>query len=287
MNKRYKYFSGKFNRRQIAGKDASPAEKNEIEDFISKSLKIAPALLIVIGYFDLHSYYNEFGITIYNYIDSFELLLRFTPFLYTLIVVFLGAIFTWLYYTFRTIADEPLGFSNSKRTVGVRNKKRVRLYFISLMTLVLTGILSVVGVVFQINNAATTYPSRVPELALSGYFILISFFVLMIVVVAADGTVYEKLRNWFVFVFLFTMAIGYVLAKNKISANNVINGKPRYTVEFKVDEETIKSDTTTLLFIGNVRNHTFLLDRKNDQVLIYRNSEIKLFTLKELRKEQL
>lgn len=245
-------------------------------------LKLAPVVLLALGYADLHSYYSLFGIQIYNYVDSFELFFQFAPALYQFALIIVGAVAVILVDQFRKLTDAALGFASGSNSERSRNPKHARFFFVSLVTMLITGAVSTLAIIFPFSEATRTFPQRISEITLISFFSIVLALSFMTVLIAAPDSK-RSTRRVFTVLLFFVVSLGYVLSRNKIRAMNIYAANPKYTVTMMVDNEAYITDRDSLVFIGATRNYTFVLQRRDSAVVVFDNADLSRVTMRDQR----
>lgn len=263
------------------------------EDF--STLKYIPLILVIIGYVNLHSFYISFGINIYNYIDSLELILSFSPILYELSFMALSTILGLsLSAIFRKSESNEKSETSDNSKIKIIDRdfiskahwteylnelfsaitKRGHLYLIVLWSIAFFYIL---------YNYEPEKLANISEAMLGAIYFLFLFMFLNTWISLESHFGLKNVNRVMVLVLIvsFTLTV-YVISYNKIKAKNIILGNPKYEVVIETNEKTIRTDSTTH-FIGSTREYQFLYDRQNEIVVVVGNSGIKQLTVKQLR----
>jgi hypothetical protein len=260
------------------------------------TIKYIPIILIVIGYVNLHSFYISFGVNIYNYIDSLELILSFAPILYELsfmaLSTILGLSLNAIFRKSETTDNKNTSSEGSKIKIIDRDfiskahwteylyelfsaiTKRGHLYLIVLWS---------IAIFFIMYNYEPERLTNISESMLAAIYFLFLFMFLNTWISIEMHFGLKDINRVMVLILIvsFTLTV-YVISFNKIKAKNIMLGNPKYEMIMDTADGEIKTDSTTH-FIGSTREYQFLYDRINKKVIIFNGSNIKRLTVTQVR----
>lgn len=258
------------------------------------SIKYIPIILVVIGYVNLHSFYVNFGINIYNYIDSLELILSFSPILYELsFVAFSSILGLSIGAIFRKseASTDQLIETNKIKIIDREfiSKAHWTEYIYELFTAITKRghlyliVIWSVAFFFVLYNYEPEKLVNISEAMLGSIYFLFLFMFLSTWISLESHFSFKDINHITVFTLIlsFTLTM-YVFAYNKIKAKNILLGNPKYELTFDTGDKMIKTDST-MIYIGSTREYQFIYDKEKKSVTILNNSDLKQVTLKQLR----
>ncbi len=239
---------------------------------LTKLFPLFSVLLILFGFFDLYSYYLFFGINIYPYLNSSEIIFSFLPKIYSFFIlstfIFIVGIFVWAVFLRgrhvvilpeigikheNSLADKinnlkwsrmkELSFSNKIRTIFDLFKHSLVAFF--LFTLAFTII------ILPFSDICED-----PDILIIILGFWTTFFGLLMHSFFREN---QSIRNaTILIVIFFFMSIFYSL-KNSCKVQEVKNGESDIHISFLFEQTEISTDSITH-YIGSTQNYIFLYD---------------------------
>jgi len=278
---------------------------------ISKNAALVTGSLIFLGYCKYHFYYSTFGIDIYPYISTPELLLSFLP----VIVYFFIPLSLLIYIAIlappakyrnakgeditsiiekRTVRRRPLRLLNhllfTKRiSLKLRSKLTVRLLidrlFIAFMLLIYFSVRF-----FVHFDELKTYQE------LEGVFLALSFCWLVFIIAPFLSKLASQ-RNWTFFgndalfgvalINYFFILTYFIFWTEKFSAFKTLhNEETRKVILTLKSGETLKTDST-LVYIGQTNQYFFLRNKKDSSNIILNTSLVDKTIVSEIQNTKL
>lgn len=246
---------------------------------MKKIIEHLPLLTICLLYFafcNLHFYYNEFKIEIYNYISPSEILFSFLPTIVWATVIVYGYTINVVFLKSQELQKNTLENSEEKKEKELPK---------TLMGVILDSIGSYVLV----------------------YYIL-HFTIKIILLKAFHYKQYELQAFYFISALVFCLVICFYIIKNKkgniitehallfsvclfayigfqfytirsLEALKVKNGVTDRKVSFKYDNRIVTT-SQTLIFIGQTQSNLFLYNKKDSTAVTFKTSNIDSLTIK-------
>jgi len=248
---------------------------SKVKTFVTEHLTLYSAILIFIGYWNLHSYYMFFGINIYNYITTTEILLSFLPALFRFLILSISIIVLYLCYSFFAV-----GMANVFADIKL---KPIWLH----LSIISTALLLFCSLFIFINLSSISfnyqnYPAQ--------YYILFVTLLVLSFIILAYSDYNEEFNFWVVFkkhikktiLYFVCISLLYVLFnENYIEADLIKNNKPRF--EFSFVSDSIKySSSTELVYLGETQNYVILRNNNSKFNLFFKKDKIEKYMNKEI-----
>lgn len=264
---------------------------SNIKKFVLDHITLYTIILIFIGYWNLHSYYMFFGINIYNYVTTTEILLSFIPIILKLIIILLFLII--MYYMFHGFDKlmnllpgqkkyEKKKEEEKKLPISERYEILKRTYKggIIMRILILTLFAAAWWDLITFN-----YPKH--------YFTI--FYILLFYQTAKDtyleyNVIYKhkfvnkknyRIGHTILVVFLFLYILFY---ENYTEAKLVLNCKPNYEFKFNIDSTVFHSDST-LVYVGETQSYLILRNNYTGYNSIFKKENIKDLQIKKFKED--
>ncbi len=249
------------------------------------------AVLIYYAYCNLHYYYNEFKVDIYNYISNSELVLSFLP----KIVVITATIGTYIIsYVIGAGSRDNEEKTKSAKALSKENSDKVdeaakvnppdkesehkpkkwpflKKLLIAMITLVIPTL-----IFFYISrNLLELHENKRYELR--EYFFYVSFvYAFLIYVLLRIFLGNEVIAKYFTVIMLaLIIYVGQQIGNfRKLEAAEVKDGVSDYKVSFKYDETKVFKTDSNLIFIGQTQSTLFLYNKKDSSTTVLNKSKI-------------
>jgi len=252
-------------------------------------------LIILLGYINLYFYYFFYGLEIYNFLDTTEIIFSFSSLIPTSLILI--SMFTFGEF-FRYLNKEEEEGRLKKTTVEIEKKKQdnedkaelekvkkkfrfhiksniLRKAFIGVIAIVLT----LISQFFLLLIFALLAGLEVTSSDWNLIFEL-SFAIFLMIVYVFSRRQTNKQKLYLGMVVLFAL---FLVIRNNAAHNAVTNGNPKYYVEIQMlDGQLIKSNDS-LTYIGSTKQYHFFHNIKSKENSIIPNSAVKEIKLKELR----
>ncbi len=238
---------------------------------------------ILLGYYDLYTYYEYFGVNIYSYVDPSEIIFSISS-VFKAFVVFLS-LFLW-----GTISSQ-ITYSEKKDTTYTT---KVEIYLIGVRksARILLGIILFILVAFlaQLLSDALTSVEDLDLIFLYIFtllvYVLVSRLSLISLIIKKKNFDYIKKIWTFSGVdaaIVFLLTIFLFTERSMIRHRNVVDGFPKYSNEL-VFESSTYPNRKSIFYVGATRSHYFYYDSLSKQVHGIPSSAVKFIYIKELRK---
>jgi hypothetical protein len=279
-----------------------------ILDNFNKRLPMFSAVVIVLGFLNSFLYYHYFGIPVYNYLETSEIIFSFS----SIVPILLSSSFAYLMmnvweYIFRKQREEQekrvlQRLQTEKETVKQEKPEKDPWWSTLLLPLFLKTPgwfhpiawfiikLLIAIIVYASIAAGFTVIAMLAVLLFTKVTLLTfnneAFFTLLFFMVV--GIVRMFLPRQIVLVksmaIYFAIILLFILLRTRAAYNAVIEGNPKYNVSLNLGAEPpIVSDTTTLLYVGSTRNYHFFHNNKKGENLVIPNSKVSATKIVELR----
>lgn len=275
---------------------------------IRNNIPILSALLIFIGYLNYQFYYTNFDIEINSYLTTSELIFSFLPLTIPFLLIISTLIFlsTGLEFAIErkdrekefdreietplhAISRIPPAWSRMVRDLKREDKRTID--WITLPMSVLMFIMSIavtafmVAYIFVFIHASTTSDFTTIDFTDT---LILGIIWLVFIFIRIDLNEKEDAKKWsrsFGYALLITVSIGLLrIAKNE-NASNILKGQAEYKASIDLQDSNITTDST-IVYIGQTSEYLFLRNRKNDENIILKISDIRKYTLTKLKKEK-
>lgn len=252
------------------------------------------ALLIFLGFYNYHCFYNNFDINIATFLTSGELLLSFLPL--TIPIVVMGAVLTIFYIrTIVEISIESKKSNNSNYTkripdlfvigsayrnlkselneINWKSFKNIFSIFLSILGIIIGFgfILFFIGYIFYfllcIENKYVN--PNINQLIFYGLFWFILFDDLLEMVYNGNS----KAINISRFFLLIIFSVGLINISNSVHSKNILNGNGKVQIEFEYNNLIVNSDSN-FVYVGKTEKYLFMRDLKKKQNCIYPTDKI-------------
>lgn len=264
---------------------------SNVKKFVLDHITIYTIILIFIGYWNLHSYYMFFGVNIYNYVTTTEILLSFIPIILKLIIILVGLIL--IYYMFQGI-DNLMNLLPGQKKYEKKKEEEKKLpiseRYEILKRTYKGGIIMRISILIIFTIAwwdliTLNYPKH--------YFTI--FYILLSCQVAKDtfleyNVIYKhrfiNMKNYrightILVVFLFLYILFY---ENYTEAKLVLNCKPNYEFSFNIDSTVFHSDST-LVYVGETQSYLILRNNYTGYNSIFKRENIKDLQIKKFKED--
>ena len=246
-------------------------------------------LVILLGYLNLYFYYFFFGIEIYNFLDTAEIIFSFSSLIPTsLILVTMYTFGEYFRYLNREeeeakmkriierMEKEKLEPKKEKKTFSFNIKNRI---LRKLVLFAVTIFLTLISQLMLLLVFAALASIQVTSSSWNLIFEL-TFAILLMIVYVLYPRQASKQKLYFGMTVLFAL---FLVIRNNAAHNSVINGNPRYSANIQMHDGTLMTSNDSIAYIGSTRQYHFFHDIKTKENFIIPNSTIKEIKLKELR----
>ncbi|MBU1372299.1 MAG: hypothetical protein KJ712_07590 [Bacteroidetes bacterium] len=267
-------------------------------NILTKNATLITGGLIFLGYCQYHFYFGAFGIDIYNYINTTELLLSFFPVLVSNFIPL--AIFVYLAIIRPDIKYRTQDGKDFTKKIKIREKKREPIKLIKyiifysrinpktkfrlFIMLVIHPLTIAFGLLIGMTITFWTLASQNSKWTeAEGLFYLISIGWLVFIIepiisnIASESEFAKKHTNFMQKATLFNYFLiltYFILFSQKIKAWKILNGETFTKVQITLKtNETISTDST-LIYIGQTSNYIFLRNKKDADNIIINTSNI-------------
>jgi len=252
-------------------------------------------LIILLGYINLYFYYFFYGLEIYNFLDTTEIIFSFSSLIPTSLVLI--SMFTFGEF-FRYLNKEEEEARMKKIMEEVEKKKKekeeksesekvnrqFRFHIKSnILRKALIGIIAVVltfiSQFFFLLIFALLAGLEVTSSSWNSIFEL-SFAIFLMIVYTFSRRQANKQKLYFGMTVLFAL---FLVIRSNAAHNAVIKGNPKYSVEIQMLDGQIMKSNDSLTYIGSTKQYHFFHNIKSKENSIIPNSTVKEIKLKELR----
>jgi hypothetical protein len=250
------------------------SKRSKEPNFMKKIVDYLPLLticLIYFGFTNLHYYYQEFKIDIYNYITNSEILLSFLP----TIVIITIMLYSFLYNMIVNHSGKKEESKPEQNDAQEEPKKKKKKSFIGLLFArwpvyiilyyVITIVIRIILLKFYFKFEIQTY-----EMLVSIGFVVVLYFVLK-----ATNNLKLISENQILFGLFFITYIGIQLGEyRKLDAARVKHGISEKNISFRFNQSVTVRTSRQLVYLGQTQNNLFLYDRRTKSSIVYKISSI-------------
>jgi hypothetical protein len=281
------------------------------KNFIKSYLPFASGFLIFLGFYNLQCYYWWFGINIYNYVSTGELILSFISIIIELLLIGLISLLFWylmtfshnvlFYYPNPKKLKEELDFHKRNKTI-INVLEYLYFIFGNIASIAASIIIFSIYLIFLIIILTQTRNFRFAlDYVLNTWIAIIVIIICSISLIYLIKTfysenkisykrnsikffIYKKLRfkitkttstSFIVLISILTLFWG----KNSYKASYVLSGRRNTKVSF-VYKKKIFSTNDTIIFLGETKDYLFFRNIKLSDNLIFKRSEISFLNFK-------
>jgi hypothetical protein len=269
-----------------------------MDKFIKASPKLT-AVLIFLGYWDLHFYYKYFDIQIYDFINTGEVIVSFFPIALD-VFIYCAIFFIFLGFAYFTSDSEEYDKKQNEiyeddwkllKKIKLLFKKDIyegRKWYKKIIYFTLSLFEVVMRIIVLLIFTYTIYKSFVlikyesKELYKYYFMVIIDIVILFIML---DHFIPKKLidnyyrRNKknigrivlaseFIILFLILNTVS-----NYKDAMKILSGKPKYNISFVYKDSLYKTDSVTV-YIGKTQNYLFIRNLQNNTNQIFHSDKI-------------
>lgn len=246
---------------------------------IIEYVPIITVCLIYFGFCNLHYYYKEFNIDIYNYISNTEILLSFLP----TIVVLASSIYIIAYS--KLINHSDLNENDKKIDSEEIIEKEIRpkerkiiwsiLLKIPVQLLLLIICKSILSLVLINYYAYKAYELQDLNIIYALVFLAYIYF---------SSSIFKNQKlindNILLITFFSVLYLGIQIGTyRKLDSDKIKDGISNKKIEFEYDGKKIETSKQNI-YIGQTQSHLFIFNIKNKSTSIYKTENIELLTLK-------
>jgi short subunit fatty acids transporter len=247
---------------------------------ITENIPLLSIVLIYFGYCNLHFFFKEFKIEIYNYISNSEILLSFLP-----TIVILGASFGYLIINLvinhnQRVKVEQINPENiAEEKVEERKSKKIEFYksvFKSPIIICLIIFLLIIIVKLYLVHGLDFKRYELKEYSLITSLItpILYYFIL---------TEYgdELIKKYYFFIALSIIVFfgNQIGEYRKSEAEKIKDGITDIQISFIINKKEIKTNKN-LLLIGQTQSSIFLYDRISKSSYVFNREEIQNLNIK-------
>lgn len=257
--------------------------------------------IVVLGYINVYLYYNYFGISIYPYLETSEIIFSFSSIIPSLaIILFLHLLMMYFDYINRehreqqieemiaAIKNKPLKEENKKEgwfeiILDFILKPFKKVWLIktiaySFAFLFCIGFLSFIFVVIGLILGAVS-AIRLPDL--SWELLFYAFFIvgfLMIETIIRN----EKSPNKVYLIYAGAIVL-FIFIRTHAAYNMIKDNKPKYTTQLLLNDGTWKKSNDSILYIGTTKQFYFYHNIKTSENIVIPTATVREVRIKELR----
>lgn len=284
--------------------------------FIVEHITLYTIILVFLGYWNLHSYYTMFGIDIYNYVNTTEILLSFLPIIIKLMIIILMispsfillAIITSiinskmfnktkseflinkkrltelhkLYKTANT--EEKLKILEEINEIDIKNtpllKKNLPVYYV--LSFVIIGLTVYLFIKYSNNEYPYIY-SAFSYLMMSGLYSYVTYrmhlrvFKQVRMITKIDLLKISLVISFFIFSFI-------LYYENLIEANLILANKPNYIFSFNLQDKKYISDTTSV-YVGETKDYLVIRNNYTGFNTILKKEKLENFNIRKIKSD--
>lgn len=252
---------------------------------MSKYIPLISIILIFLSFVNLHFFYSEFGIAIYDFLDTGELLLLFLPnILASLLigtVIFISLLFTQKIKIKENNQEKRYRRKPIKYYFGLLRFRKLRRFGISKTIAILGRILSAPFVLWgimifllimgkesgHIENCPNSFMS---DPVLQIYFLTCLFFCYQI----AELPLSENILNISIIITIFFFFLLMMGQRSSCKAENYRNGNSLRKIEFTYEDSKVAS-SNNLVYLGGTKQYIFMFNLENEKSYVYEKSNVK------------
>ena len=257
---------------------------------VKENISIITILIIIVGYYDMYTYYQKFGINIYNYLEPTEIIFAFSS-IFQASIKILTTILIGVVFTIVTIREKKMSATEMSSQL-IRNELKQQLkngwLLVGVLVLVL-GCVIVLNLLFKTSLTITE-----EDLVILYSFICVDSFMLTkililnkkIKMINGAGITDEKIERVekshynVVCCFIFLVVITFFNHRNSIKYGNVLSGNPKYSVQISPTPIDFSLNSQ---YVGSTKSYVFFYDNALIKVKAYPERNIDLVSIKELR----
>ncbi|PWS33289.1 hypothetical protein [Pedobacter paludis] len=239
-------------------------------------LPLLTICLIYFGFNNLYGYYHEFGIEIYNYIGSAEIVMSFLPTIVVLGSFFYSAAYQNLVFMSKNdskFAQRPDVSSEMEQEVTPVRRSRFKEYFYAMLYNTLFWFI-VINILLSILRFVVLRYYIDWELQFFDLIVAAIRIGLLIGILYINRDFDWFLKNSILFSLICIYFIGSSISNFRAAdAKKVKAGYPIAQISFSRNGSTVRTGKN-LLYIGQTQTQLFLYNRKDSSTTIYKQSDI-------------
>ncbi len=269
---------------------------------LTQKIPLITAFLITAGFVNSYSFYSHFGIEIFTFQTSGELILSFLP---VIVPLFIAIIFL-LIFSFQKldqfekekkenpfISDKDLTFWGPFRDLKklIKNKfksddkigETLYHYIVQILSRLIMLAIFLGPTYFYIHAFINKlgYPYNQPT-----SFLTISLIWIIIISIRVSNFFNKYNLELSRFMTPFIIFVGFLITLylfNSFKAFRILENKPFYSIELIVNGTKIRSDDN-LIYIGKTKDYYFMRDLKNEKNMIINNTNVNIVYFKAINK---
>jgi hypothetical protein len=238
--------------------------------YVKKGIELIPlitAAVIVVGYINIHSFYTNFQIDIYSYLETSEIVFSFASIAYDLVFYLLGLSMYLLLTSIIPNFFSPHGIESRQFDKKRGNKT---FWTIVVLLIVISGI--AFGETRLANQRGLLY---VPDRANIVFDSIVIIPVLFVdYYLKAFYSILDSLRPYILIVLSFFLFVFYVSMLNRAYYDVLSEGITKYQVELSLNDSTNINSSKTLIFLGQTRKYFFFRDLQSSTNIIIPNHRV-------------
>jgi hypothetical protein len=270
-------------------------DKSTSSQFLDTLIKYVPLILAVLSflsYSNLHYYYREFGITIYEYLGISELLLLFLPSLHSFVSLTIWTIIivsitfaafpvkkeepeedeetrtVWEYFSYlRPAFIKRIGLI---KTLGVFKKILFRLWPLYTIILLL--------IILEKGDQSDWITSCTENIQDDGVFWVFFTVLLILATVILRTQMTMQIKSIVLFCLCAYGVLWMIKHRNSCHIDRLKAGESTQEVSIVLDTKTLTTSADTI-YIGSVQNYSFLYILSRDRTLVIPKDDILLFEI--------
>jgi hypothetical protein len=262
---------------------------------IANAIPSITILVIITGYYDLHIYYQKFGVNISSFLDPTEIIFAFSTIFHAVITILsLSIVGAWAASITEHIQKKSNAISEKPNIIALISshenlRKATKIGVVGILIIFIAMILTIV--VFLDFLHINDFILLIGCLSiLSIYWFTVKIFQIrsnLRILKSPSFTIDQfssvklltKFSNYD-YSFLLLVLLLYFNVRSQIRYQNVIDGFPKYAVQLEgTDQVKSKSE----FYIGSTRNYIFMYDSLSKTVKSYPERDIKRIEIKEIR----
>src|SRR5437879_4523494 len=237
---------------------------------ISKNIGIISITALLLSYFDMFYYYNQFGLNITPYIEPTEIIFSFS-WLYSVFIQFL--LVTATVTIFKWLAQ----FDEKREPIAkALDEKVLRKQVYVAVSVIFTNIILGAPTLWYFLYTSKSIDITDADLLLYTFFVL-SLFILAwysISIIRAARTKTQGVQfgnvSWnasWNLVMIGLLIFSFLIIRNTLRANNILFGHARNSVT-AITDKTIYKTTDSTLYIGSTQKYIFLFNIKSKGTVV-------------------
>lgn len=265
-----------------------------ILDKTIKSIPLILGILTFLSYSNLHYFYREFGIEIYEFLSISELLLLFLPKVHSVIIYILGSVFIFIFIILFPLKHQETTFSKKKTNRTIKQYWN----FLNTSTIKRLGLKLTIKVIFNItillwrvlilfllffliiegSKQGWFHPCPIDIYNDFLFWIFMALLYLFIHLIKSAST-QKTIKSILIFIVIGYFTMWAIKHRSICKASAIKERLEIKNVSLILNKEKITTSNDTV-YIGGVQNYVFLYDILSKQTIIYQKNDIKIIQIK-------